>query len=91
MDYLEIKSPDDFSKLDEEFLNLHRLFPMFAHDINKVRATVDKHREQCSRYLVDYRRSKRDGYLIDAQHEIDAINTLMKTVSQYKLMAILYK
>lgn len=91
MDYLEIKSPSDFPKLDREFLTLLRLFPMFAHDISKVRANVDKHRTNCSRHLVDYRRTKRDGYLIEAQHEIDAINTLMKTISQYKLMAILYK
>jgi len=86
---IHINSPDDFDKLDREFANLLRLFPIFARDINRVRTTVNTHRDNCSRILVTVRRTKNQAHLKELQKEIDAINAIMSTISQYTLIAML--
>jgi len=86
---VKIGSPADFNLLDQEFSKLLELFPLFSHDINCVRNTVNNHRDNFSRLLVEHRRTKNPAYLNEAQAELDAINAIMETFSKHTLLAML--
>ena len=86
---MQIESEKDFDKLQDQFIRWRRQFPMFTHDIKEIEKNINRHIQEHSRILVDYRRTKNKSYIDKAQVEIDAINRILTTVSKLELMALL--
>ena len=86
---MQIETEQDFAKLDQQFIEWRRRFPMFAHDVKHIEKSINNHIQQHSRIMVDYRRTHNKSLLVNAQHEIDSINRILDTVAKLELMAIL--
>jgi hypothetical protein len=86
---MQIESERDFEKLQNQFNQWRRQFPMFTHDVREIEKNINQHVQNHSRIMVDYRRTKNKTYLDKAQLEIDSINRILNTVSKLELMALL--
>jgi hypothetical protein len=86
---MQIETDDDFSKLQDQFMQWRRQFPMFSHDVREIEKNINQHVQTHSRIMVDYRRTHNKTYLEKAQLEIDAINRILNTVSKLELVALL--
>jgi hypothetical protein len=86
---MQIETEQDFVKLDQQFTEWRRRFPMFAHDVKNIKRAVNNHIQNHSRIMVDYRRTHNKSLLDAAQKEIDSINRILDTVAKLELMALL--
>jgi hypothetical protein len=86
---MQIETEQDFAKLDQQFLEWRRRFPMFVHDVKNIERAIKEHIQNHSRIMVDYRRTHNKSLLVRAQKEIDSINRILDTVAKLELMALL--
>lgn len=86
---MNIESDKDFSKLRKQFSAWRKRFPMFTHDVNQIESIIEKHIQNHSRILVQYRQTHSKTFLEQAQKEIDEINRVLSTVGKLELMAML--
>lgn len=86
---MEVTSDKDFPELRKKFSEWRERFPMFKHDVNRIEKIVEQHIQNFSIAGVNYRQTKSRTYLERAQHELDEINRVIKTVEKIELMALL--
>jgi len=86
---VQIESDKDFKQLREQFSAWRKRFPMFKHDVVQIEKIIDKHIQEHSKIMVQYRQTHSRSYLEKAQLEIDAINKVIATVEKLELMAML--
>jgi hypothetical protein len=86
---MQIETEQDFAKLDQQFSEWRRRFPMFAHDVKNIERAINEHIQNHSRIMVDYRRTHNKSLLVHAHKEIDSINRILDTVAKLELMALL--
>ena len=86
---MKIENEHDFAKLDQQFSEWRKRFPMFVHDVRSIERSIDAHIQNHSRIMVDYRRTHNKSLLDTAQKEIDSINRILDTVAKLELMSLL--
>jgi hypothetical protein len=86
---VKIESEKDFTKLREQIYLWRKRFSMFKHDVNQIEHIVEKHIQNHSIIMVQYRQTHSKACLEKAQLEIDAINRVIATVEKIELMAML--
>lgn len=86
---MQIESDKDFQSLRIKFNDWRTRFPMFKHDVNQIENIVERHIQNFSIVMVQYRQTHSKSCLEKAQAEIDAINRVLATVEKMELMALL--
>lgn len=86
---MQIESDKDFTGLRIKFNEWRTRFPMFKHDVNQIEHIIEKHIQNFSIVMVQYRQTHSKVYLEKAQAEIDAINRVLAMVAKMELMALL--
>lgn len=86
---MKVESDKDFQSLRKQFVEWRKRFPMFIHDVARIEQIVEKHIQDYSKHLVNYRQTHSKLYLELAQKELDTINTVILTVEKIELMAML--
>ena len=86
---MQIKSDKDFTELRKQFYVWRKRFPMFKHDVNQIEHIIEKHIQNHSIIMVQYRQTHSKACIEKAQAEIEAINTVIATVEKMELMAML--
>ncbi len=86
---MNIESDKDFFELRKQLSSWRKRFPMFTHDVNQIELIIEKHIQNHSKILVQYRQTHSKSFLEQAQKEIDEINRVLSTVGKLELMAML--
>ena len=86
---MQIESDKDFKQLREQLGVWRKRFPMFVHDVNQIENIIERHIQNHSIIMVQYRQTKSRSWLEKAQKEIDTINQVIATVEKMELMAML--
>lgn len=86
---MEVTSDKDFPELRKKFSEWRKRFPMFSHDVNRIENIIENHIQNFSIAGIHYRQTKQRRYIEQAQHELDEINRVIKTVEKIELMALL--
>ena len=86
---MRIESESDFKELRKHLDSWRKKFPMFKHDVNQIEHIVEKHIQNYSIIMVQYRQTKSRACIEKAQHEIDEINRVLELVGKMELMALL--
>jgi hypothetical protein len=86
---VQIDSDKDFEKLREQFYGWRKRFPMFKHDVQQIEKIVERHIQNHSIIMVQYRQTHSKACIEKAQLEINAINRVISTVEKIELMALL--
>ena len=86
---MQIETEQDFAKLDQQFSEWRKRFPMFVHDVKNIERAINVHIQNHSKIMVDYRRTHNKSLLDTAQKQINSINQILDTVAKLELMALL--
>jgi hypothetical protein len=86
---MRIETESDFKELRKHLDTWRKKFPMFKHDVNQIEHIVEKHIQNHSIIMVQYRQTKSRACIEKAQHEIDEINRVLELVGKMELMALL--
>jgi light-regulated signal transduction histidine kinase (bacteriophytochrome) len=86
---MQIETEQDFAKLNQQFSEWRKRFPMFAHDVKNIERAINNHIQNHSRIMVDYRRTHNKSLLETAKKEINSINQILDTAAKLELMALL--
>lgn len=86
---MEVTSDKDFPELRKKFSEWRKRFPMFSHDVNQIENIIETHIQNYSIAGIFYRQTKQRRYIEKAQHELDEINRVIKTVEKIELMSLL--
>jgi hypothetical protein len=65
--------------------------PMFAHDLRRIKHTIDKLMNQRADLLVQYRQTRREHYREQARITLLKAQNHLKTFSKLELLATLSK
>ena len=84
-----IESDRDFPALRNKINSWKQQFPMFKHDVYEIENVIEKHIQNYSIALVNFRQSKKKCFIDRAQLEIDQINELINLIEKIELMALL--
>ena len=87
----KIKNYNDFPKLRDQLTKWRKRFPMFAHDVKQFDTILEKHMKLHMDYIIKYKQTKRDAWLVKAQEELDHINRIITAISKVELIALLSK
>ena len=87
--YMKVESDSDFPALRKHIDAYRDRFPMFAHDVARIKHMVEEHIQNFAQAGVYYRQTKKRVYLEKAQHELDRINEIISMVDKMELMALL--
>lgn len=86
---MQIQSDRDFPELRKQFNFWRQRFPMFKHDVNRIETIVETHIKNHSIALMMHRQTHDKRHLVQAQHELDEINRIVRTVEKIELMSLL--
>jgi hypothetical protein len=86
---MHITSDKDFQALRRQFVDWRKRFPMFTHDVASIEQIIEKHIQDYSKHLVNYRQTRSKSHLERAQQELDAINQVLALVEKMELMSML--
>ena len=86
---MRIETESDFKELRNHLQHWRKQFPMFKHDVYQIEHIVEKHIQNYSIIMVQYRQTKSKACIEKAQHEIDEINRVLELVGKMELMALL--
>ena len=86
---MKIETENDFKELRNQFQHWRKQFSMFKHDVIQIEHIIDKHIQNHSIIMVQYRQTKSRACIEKAQHEIDEINRVLEIVGKMELMALL--
>jgi len=86
---MKVENEKDFQALRRQFIDWRKRFPMFTHDVARIEQIIEKHIQDYSKHLVNYRQTHSKLHLESAQKEIDTINTAILTVEKMELMSML--
>ena len=86
---MRVETENDFKELRKHLDSWRKKFPMFNHDVNQIEHIVEKHIQNYSIIMVQYRQTKSRACIEKAQHEIDKINRVLELVGKMELMALL--
>jgi hypothetical protein len=86
---MKVETEHDFKELRKHLDSWRKKFPMFKHDVYQIEHIVEKHIQNYSIIMVQYRQTKSRACIEKAQHEIDEINRVLELVGKMELMALL--
>ena len=86
---MKVEPEHDFKELRKHLDSWRKKFPMFKHDVYQIEHIVEKHIQNYSIIMVQYRQTKSRACIEKAQHEIDEINRVLELVGKMELMALL--
>ena len=86
---MRVETENDFKELRKHLDSWRKKFPMFNHDVNQIEHIVEKHIQNYSIIMVQYRQTKSRACIEKAQHEIDEINRVLELVGKMELIALL--
>lgn len=86
---MQIESDKEFPELRKRIDVWRKQFPMFKHDVHQIEHIIEKHIQNHSIIMVQFRQTKSKYLLEKAQKEIDEINRVLSTVEKIQLMSIL--
>ena len=66
-----------------------RRHSMFAHDIRRIEASIEKHISNYSNYMVLHRQTHKNSYIEKAEQEVEEIKKLIDFVEKIELMSLL--
>ena len=79
----------DITEIREKCQQWRKRHKMFAHDIRKIEASIEKHISNYSNYMVMYRQTHKSSYVTKAEQEAEEIKKLINLVEKIELVSLL--
>jgi hypothetical protein len=86
---MRVESEHDFPEIRKQINIWRKKFSMFAHDVKQIEQSIEKHIQNHSIALVNYRQTHSRVYLEIAQNEIAEINRIISIAEKMELMSLL--